>query len=829
MAQSLNLKIRGLYTNANELSGVPEGALLVADNIDIVSEFLAQPRRGFDRLTNAFSDSSDRSDKLFSYQDKIFAHHGTLGAADTLSYHDAGSWVSLSGAYTAPSSFKMRFCKASQNLYFTTSSGIKKIDAYNATPKASGAFKALDISSSISASAATWLANNYRAAYRAIWGYKDLNNNLILGAPSQRESIVNAAGSQKAVDLRITIPSGVTTAWFVQIYRSGAVDQSGGDIDPNDELGLVYETNPNSTDITNRYIDITDIVPDELRGATIYTAGTQQGLAYQNEQPPMARDMDEFRDCVFYADTTSKHRYTLTMISVGGSAGVQANDTITIGGIAYTAKASETISSAQFAVVTSGSPSQNIRDTALSLVRVINRHTNSTVYAYYLSGPDDLPGKILLEERSIGGNSFAVISSRGTCWNPRLPSSGTTESSSNDRFKNGLYWSKPNEPESVPLVNFAFVGNKDSEILRIRKLRDALLILKEGEGVYRLTGYYPNFTIDLLDSSAIIAAPETAEILNNELFFLATQGVAKVGDSVSVVSIPIEDQFRELLAENAAGIYSDAFAVGYEADRKYQLYLPGVSTDTAPTFSFVFNTFTGQWTKHLRQASCGMTDEGNLYLGSPSSALTFKERKNYNYSDFVDYGFESSITVISDLVLTIGSSVDEIDIGDIIWQSSTLFATAQSIDLDNQTVTVNVDPGFTVAAMTVLKAISTEIKWVPITMGNAGVLKHAHTAELLMRQDFSGTAYVGYESELSSTRDLVPVVGLGIALWGMFPWGEEPWGGELLRRPVRQWITRDKQRHSQLILSFIHSVGYSPWKLQGMTIFGTPGTERVAR
>ncbi len=828
MSQSLNLKIRGLYTNVNELSGAPDGALLVADNIDIVSEFLAQPRRGFDRMEFGYTDLADRSDKLFLYQDKLFAHHGTLGSADTLSYHDSLSWTSLSGTYLAPTGFKIRILRASQNLFLTTSAGIKKIDAYNSTPRSAGAVKALDISSSVSASAAVWLATDHRVSYRGIWGYKDLNNNLILGAPSQRESFKNTSGSNKAVDLRATIPDDVTTVWFFQLYRSNAVDQGGGDIEPNDELGLVFETNPTSTDITNGYIDITDIVPDELRGAIIYTAGTQQGLANGNEQPPMARDIDDFRDCVFFANTTSKQRYTLTLLSVGGTAGIAANDTVTVGGIAYTAKSSETIASAEFKVVTSGSAALNIRDTALSLIRVINRYASSTVYAYYMSGPDDLPGKILFEERIIGGSSFAVISSRATCWNPQLPSSGTTESSANDRFKNGLYWSKPNESESVPLVNFAVVGNKDSEILRIAKLRDSLLILKD-EGVYRLTGYYPNFTIDLLDSSAIISAPESAAIVNNELFFLSSQGVATVGDSVSVVSIPIEDQIRELLADNSAGIFSQAFGVGYESDRKYMLYMPSLSADTSSMFCFVFNTFTRQWTKHLRPATCGVSDEGNLYLGSYNSNLTFKERKNYEYSDYVDYGFLSSITGISGEVLTIGISIDLIAIGDIIWQSSTLFATVLSVDLNNQTVTVTVDPGFTVDDITVLKSIPTQIKWTPITMGNAGILKHAHTAEILMRQDFSGTGYFGFESELSTTTDLVPVQGLGIALWGMFPWGSEPWGGELLRRPVRQWITKDKQRHSQLILSFSHSVGYSPWKMQGMTVFGTPGTERVAR
>jgi uncharacterized protein YjbI with pentapeptide repeats len=34
-------------------------------------------------------------------------------------------------------------------------------------------------------------------------------------------------------------------------------------------MGLVYEVNPTGTDITNGYLDIADIVGDDLRGATL--------------------------------------------------------------------------------------------------------------------------------------------------------------------------------------------------------------------------------------------------------------------------------------------------------------------------------------------------------------------------------------------------------------------------------------------------------------------------------------------------------------------------------------------------------------------------------
>lgn len=824
--QSSQLKIKGLFTSFNELSEVPNGALLVADNIDILKDSIAEPRRGFDRVTGGYSTTSDRTAQSWFFQSKQFAHHGTLGSENTVSYLDSGTWNSV-GTYSAISGARIRALEANQNLYFTTSTGVQKLDAYDGTAILSGAYKALDITASISSSGSTWLAEEYRTAYRAVWGYRDANDNLILGAPSQREAItVPAAGGAKAIDIRATIPSGITTAWFIQLYRAAAVDNSGGVVEPNDEMGLVYETNPTSGDISNGYIDITDIVPDELRGATIYTAASQEGLAFQNERPPMARDIAVFRDSVFYLNTTSKHRYFLTLLS---AASMADDDVIVIGGVTYTAKSAEDIASAEFQRHTAGSASQNIRDTALSLVRVVNRHASSTVYAYYLSGPDDLPGKMLLEERGIGGSSFALTSdSAAATYSPSLPSSGTSESSTNDRYKNGLMWSKPGQPESVPLGNFAEVGNRDLEGLRLVPLEDGLYIFKDQEAIYRLTGYYPNFTIEVLDSSARLICPESCAILNNQIYCLTDQGVTVVSDTTKVISRPIEQDLLELYGADSSNVATKGFGIAYETDRKYYLFLPSASTDDTATQAYVYNSFTNTWVRHVLTANCGLTYQNNLYLGDGLSNFILKERKTYTYLDYVDYGFSSTITGIDGTTITLSGGTDNIAIGDILYQSTSVFAIVESVDTINSTVTVETDPGFSAAAADILKAIDCKITWVPITSGNPSITKQNHTVILLFKSDFQGTGYLKFNTDLSQFDESVPISGTGIGSWGLFPWGSRPWGGATLKRPIRQLIPRNKQRSTQLTISFEHAYGYSPWQLAGISVFGVPGTDKIA-
>lgn len=908
LVQLLTLKIKGLYTHPSELEAAPDGALSVADDIVIDRESVASPRRGVDRLTYGFSTNTYRANKLAFYQDKILAHYYD----NLLAWYDSGSgWQQASGTYSPPSSTTpVRFAQANENLYFTTNSGVYKLDAYNSTPALSGAYKGLDITATLPTSATSaWLDNGDQVAYRIVWGYKDANNNLILGAPSQREVVDNDSGAQKDVLINITVPSGVTTSYFYQIYRSSATTGA----EPNDELGLVYEANPtanqiaassftfattdvdtsgetitetahglvngdevtftssgtlpaglstgttyyvvNKTDdtfqVSTTYggsavnltdqgsgthtcnyggvINVLDITPDSLRGATIYTASSQEGLANQNERPPIAEDIAVYKNHTFYANTTGKHRYYLDLLAVGGTKGIAVTDTVVIDGVTYTGAGAEDVSAAEFEVVTGGSASQNIRDTALSLVRVINNHASSTVYAYYLSGDSDLPGKMLFEERGIGGSSFAVTSDNSTCWSPSLPSSGTTESSTNDRYKNGLYFSKQSQPESVPLPNVFFVGSEEDEIKRIVPLRDSLFIFKE-DGIYRLSGTDSgSFRVDLFDASTKILAPESAAVLNNQIYVFTDQGVVSVTESgVRVRSRPIEYTLLSLQGVSLSNLKNLTFAVGYESERKYILFVPSSSGDTNPTQAYVYNVFTDSWVRWTLEKTCGGVNptDDKLYLGDSDSEYISQERKNYSYLDYVDYGFAATVSGVSTTTLTISNS-DNIAAGDVIYQSSTVFSTVASVDSVAGTVVVDVDASFSTGAVTVYKAISTKIAWIPFTLGNPGIQKHFREVAFLFKQDFTGTATIAFTSDLSPSEETDSLAGTAIGLWGLFGWGEIPWGGDNIKRPMRIYVTRNKQRASQLTVEFRHATGYADYQLNGISLIANKMSERV--
>jgi hypothetical protein len=514
MSQSLLLKNSGLQTNSNQLSAVSEGALNLANNISIDKDEVAESRRGFKRLPFAAASSDIRNDRVTSYQDRIIAHRSN---DNTMAYYTDGvGWTNYAGTYSHPDIdlARMYFLQQSGNLYFTTSQGVKVLDNYAGPIYNTGMPKGLDGTATVTGTSG-FMGHDTQRAYRVVWGTRDANNNLYLGAPSQRIIVSNTVGghgSSRDVLFTLTIPAGITTSDFFQIYRSKA--SASATDEASDELQLVYEENPTSGQITAKSVTFTDSTPDSLMGAFLYTNASQEGLQEANDEPPLAKDIALFKGYTFFANVQSKYRLNVKLLAVSGS-GLVVDDTITVDGLVYTAKATENIASRHFKLTTTGSAAQNIADTALSLVKVINQNSgNTSVYAYYESGYQDLPGQILITTRSIDTNNFAVSVSRAVAWDEGAGLS------SNDVYQNGLMWSKQDQPESVPLIHIEFIGSKNYPIRRIIALKDSVFILK-ADGVFRLTGGGGNWNIDPLDTSTRIIAPDSASVLNNQIFCLA--------------------------------------------------------------------------------------------------------------------------------------------------------------------------------------------------------------------------------------------------------------------------------------------------------------------
>lgn len=823
MSQTLVLKNKGLFTNSNQLSAVPNGAMYVARNVNIDKDDVVESIRGFTRLADAPASSAIRNDRLTSYQDHIIARRSSN---DTMAYYVSGSgWTDYSGTYDhADSDYaRMQFAQSSGNLYFTTSLGVKMMDVYTGPIYATGMPRGLDGSGATSG-ASGFMTDNTQVAYRVVWGTRDANNNLYLGTPSQRIVVANSSGGTRDVALTFTIPSGISTSDFFQVYRSK--ESASSTDEPNDELQLVYEKNPTSGEITAKAVTFTDATPTSLMGASLYTNASQEGIQESNDEPPFAHDIAVFKNYTFFLNVTTKQKLSIKLLSAGGS-GLVADDTITINSVVYTAKASETVASGYFKVSTGGSASQNIADTAQSLVKVINQYTSNTaIYAYYVSGYQDLPGQILLMSRTLGSSTFAVTVSRAVAWELG------TATSSNDEYQNGIMWSKDGQPEHVPAAHLEFVGSKNYEGRRILALRDSLFILKT-DGVFRLTGSGGKWSIDPLDTSTRIIAPDSAVVVNNQIFCLSDQGIVAISDvGVEVISRPIEDQIAEILSENSANVKKLSFGVAYETDRKYILHTITNSGDAYCTQAFVFNTFTRAWTNRVKDAQfqfVNVTDD-KLYICNPSDKHVLQERKTLTFADYVDEEVDGYSVVSSSSYSVVLNTTAGLETGYLLYSSSTVYSVITAISPSTNTVTVNDVKTWPAGSITVNKVIDCEFEYVAQHFDNPGVMKHFQEAALLFREANFITGLLSFYTDLSGGYTDTTINGnFGTGLWGLFPWGSIPWGGVIRPKPIRVFVPREKSRGSLLSVKLNIANAYAQWSLNGISLHYDFVSERTTR
>lgn len=315
-------------------------------------------------------------------------------------------------------------------------------------------------------------------------------------------------------------------------------------------------------------------------------------------------------------------------------------------------------------------------ETGRSIVNIINQQSTEIVEAFYLSGENDIPGLVLLEAKTVSQIAFYLTANNSTTgenFNPSLPTSGSTVISDNEVRPNRVYFSKFQQPEAVPIVNFFDVGPRDKAIKRVIPLREAVYILKE-DGIYRVTGETGSFVVDAFDGAPLIIAPDSAVALNNRIYFLSTQGIVEVSDTgTQIISHKIENLVAPI-SSAAYDVSTASFGVGYEIDRSYLLFTVTKSSDTYATQCFRFNTLTNSWVRWPISKTCGVVkpDDNKLYLGAADEFFIEQERKNFLRTDYADRSHVLSFdegAATDDETIFVLSSVNDAEVGDALVQT----------------------------------------------------------------------------------------------------------------------------------------------------------------
>lgn len=221
--------------------------------------------------------------------------------------------------------------------------------------------------------------------------------------------------------------------------------------------------------------------------------------------------------------------------------------------------------------------------------------------------------------------------------------------------KNTVQFSKQGQPEAVPFFNNFQCGSASYDILRLSALRSSLMILKT-DGIYQLNGVSPEtFSVQQLDPTFVLIAPQSLAKLNNEIYCLTNKGVVAINESgAKIISYPIKDLIDYDVAQ-VANLKTDINGTAYEDDYRYILTI----NDKTYTYNYVSDQWTIWFSGKSDIASWTVFNSNLYYL---DSTRAYKERKTLTSADFQDEnnaGIDASIK-FNNLELNPGNMMDVI-------------------------------------------------------------------------------------------------------------------------------------------------------------------------
>jgi len=233
-------QFRGRYVQRNSFE-VPDGALEVASNVTVASDFVLTKRRGF---YNYFVPGAGTLKSVVKYENRLLALYGNqvsyytntgtapneTGSETILSAEPGVTW-SVSGTRVPHT------MQASENLYVTTDNGVLKLTAYNSLVSATGAPSGQDgFAAFYPGQPADWFTADKVVGYRIVFGRKDANDNLILGAPGDVATLTNpkisanytsAGAGPWTVTVTTTTAHGLVTGQYLALSDAADADANG--------------------------------------------------------------------------------------------------------------------------------------------------------------------------------------------------------------------------------------------------------------------------------------------------------------------------------------------------------------------------------------------------------------------------------------------------------------------------------------------------------------------------------------------------------------------------------------------------------------------------
>lgn len=445
---------------------------------------------------------------------------------------------------------------------------------------------------------------------------------------------------------------------------------------------------------------------------------------------------------------------TLTQAATGTSTASRTFfDIVTIGGVEYYAALAENVGNREFYVPTltsTSNPFVDLRLAAESFIRVFNQSTSNTIaYAKYLSGPDQPPGYMIIQCRTDRASTYTISSTHGQAWAPNLATANTIKSIGD---KGTVLISKPNTPTAWPLVSsITFTGN--TEVHEMVALRSALLVFTNN-GIYRVTGTFAQWSVDLVDANAIVVADPVSRgtaVVDNIAYCVTSRGVLAVTETTAKV---VSQAIASMVSNRAP---ASAMRLSAHAGDGY-IFVPIENVGT-----YVFHPRLGVWTMLEPVLSSGAYDRLNSVMTFYDADLQVSRQQSssaYTVGDQNDGSVVVTVSSIAGDVVTLNAPVP----GTVALGDTLLSGTGAGVieAIDGSTVTVSSATGMAAGAALIVLGFDVTLRYAPIT-GGPGSRKNwvngclqFDTAEPLVTdaEDYNNTPTLPLYTTISFTSDL---------------------------------------------------------------------------
>jgi hypothetical protein len=692
VADSINVDFAGLIT-APGVYKRKAASFLQAWNALFEQPGVLRVRPGMERLAGATGGPIYAIATARALDDKVLVNYGSSLQANALRYgNGSGPLTAISGTVSNRIDRRMRTEQSNRNMYLTSDEGVRRLDtnfslAFAGMPRGLPCDRGQFTGTIYTPLTGTGgiLADGSTRAYRVSWHLRDPEQVELGGSPLGRHLVRNktgtngyGAGAARNVVNRILLPAqfgtastALTTSYY---YRLWASRTSTGE--PDDEMYLIAEAFLTSTDITNGYVDVTDTTSDAVlvTGPALHTNANdylspspliRKGILSADEPPPLARDLVLYKDHLLYAETKSRPYFNVTLIALPAD-----GDTFSAGGSTFTFK-TVPVGVNQVQIVTAyASLSDNIEATARNLVDHIN-HVTTTVYAFYISGPSQLPGQLYIESRNMA--TFSVASSTGgTKYRPQLTVGGT--GSLQDVKNNAIWASKPLRADAVPPTNVWTAGPNDARLLRSVAFRDFVFLFTD-YGVYTFSGSSPqDFEVSPFNLTLHLLAREAVVVCDDAVYAWCREGIARLDQSgAEIISNGFENFVTSVVAPVGLDTFGQtAFAVAYQTQHKVAFFYPQ-SADPDPTtgtilcpYALVYDTRSNAWsgwrvdrmytnpsaTPFRLGYTCGAVSwkDDRFFLAdwnhANTDAFLYRQRRSYDQTDYQDDYQDATVDVV---------------------------------------------------------------------------------------------------------------------------------------------------------------------------------------